>query len=87
MEILKKGFYWSKNRYGSDHFVYYTGNSPSDDRISVSHFNERGMSGNFWSSIDRLIPFNAEEDMKKLNPKTVERVKQKLEELAREKPY
>ncbi len=82
MTELKEGFYWNKRFYGDYHLVYYGGHVPEDKGIIFADlFDERGNYGVISTEVDRLTLFDPERDMERLNSKTAERVKQKLEKL------
>ena len=83
---FETGFYWNRsniNRY----FLTYCENPASSDSeglIRIHNFDERGVWPGYMTRADKLTKFDPEKDMDRLKPEVAEKVRQRLEELARD---
>ena len=81
--IRVNGFYWYNDTYTKDLFAMVDMRFESG-KVHLRFFNEKG---DFYAGMsvepDQLTPFNPEIDMERLEPRVAEKVKERLEEIAK----
>jgi hypothetical protein len=87
MREFKRGFYLGQAEGQLDSLFYYErklGVPNPIGLIEMRYFNETGVWSGGLAMANQLTLFDPEEDMARLKPEVAEKVREKLEELARE---